>query len=70
MLAVHFAIALLLEQVESVQDKLMALEGMHVVAMVQDERSDESQQPCTPKKVFVAHIAFGSGQVTEDTGTN
>lgn len=33
------------EQAESVQEALIALEGMHDVAIVQAEREDGSQQP-------------------------
>jgi hypothetical protein len=42
----------------------MEVEGMHVVGIMQSESGDEgSQQPWTPKKVFVAQIKEGSWQV-------
>lgn len=50
------------------QEALMAAAGMHVVAMVQEESADGLQQPWTPKKVFVAQMSAGLGQVIEDAG--
>lgn len=37
------------EHALSVQNEAMAVEGMHVVASVQGEEADGSQQPSTPK---------------------
>ena len=50
MLAVHFAIALLEEQVSSVQSELMAVAAMHVVGIVHDPRLSvgPGQHECTP----------------------
>ena len=50
----------------SVQSELMAVEAMHVVARMQDEKVEGSQHPCTPKKLFVAQIALELGHVIED----
>jgi hypothetical protein len=41
--------AALEEQPLSVQSEAMSAEGMHVVAIVQGEEADGSQQPSTPK---------------------
>lgn len=35
-----------------------AVDAMHVVGMVQEEREAGSQQPCTPWRVFVAQTKF------------
>jgi hypothetical protein len=61
---VHFAIAASAEQEASVQEAAMAAEAMHDVAIVQAVVWDGSQQPWMPKKVFVAHVSVGFGQVT------
>lgn len=63
---VHFAMAALEEQASLVQSVLMAAEGIHVVAMVQAEREEESQHPWTPLKVLVAHVSLEFGQLTGD----
>ena len=63
---VHFAMAEFVEQAESVHSVDMAVLGIHVVGSTQAERLEGSQQPCTPKKVFVAQTALLAKHVMED----
>jgi hypothetical protein len=47
----------------------MDVDGIHVVGIIQSESGDEgSQQPWTPKKVFVAQRKEGEGQVIAESG--
>ena len=58
--------AALEEHALSVQSEVMAVEGMHVVAIVQADEADGLQQPSTPKYVFVAQVCWELEQLTGD----
>lgn len=61
----HLAIAVSEEQTLSVQEADMAVEGMHVVGMLQEDNDAGWQQPCMPRYVLVAQME-GSWHVIED----
>lgn len=63
MLAVHFTIASSDEQAVSVHEAVMAVDAMQEVASVQGVFDAGLQQPCMPKKVFVAHVWVGFAHV-------
>ena len=49
------------------QEVGIAVDAIHCVGMVHALSEEGSQQPWTPKYVFVAHIAVGFSHVTDDT---
>jgi hypothetical protein len=65
--SVHFKMAELVEQKESVQRVDRAVLGMQVVGMVQASRDLGSQHPWTPLRVFVAQMKDVFGHVIEDS---